>query len=181
LPSIGCIPTIDIPESNHRHAMALPSSSVHWILCACSLRWRRAIRTAIRLRTSAGSLAAAVRETADHAQCLALLEQHPASFVTLTADPDDFRRCLDLTRTIDRRFADARVAILRSCEDDVPEAWLEQEIAVREAGAGAVVRSIWNIDGLLDRVRRHIIRACPSKLPITERIWAELPWGELGG
>jgi len=146
--------------------------TARWIVCERTGTWAAALRTRLRQRGDdlPGGL---IREARGLAECQPLLCRWPASVVALEVTRTDFSACVDWVVELEHRFPRALAVILSQL--DLPEA----EWALREAGAGHVIRSLRDVELVTQLAVRHVRRAPRAHIGAVERILAELPWSGL--
>ncbi|MBN1852694.1 MAG: hypothetical protein JW829_08215 [Pirellulales bacterium] len=149
-----------------------------WILCEQAARWGRAFRVAMSQESRFKRLERLLIETRTLGACQSMLDRFPASYFTLEVTRDGFNQQLGFAAMIAKEYADTRLSVVSSC-DDGPAFWHDRELAFREAGAITAARSIWNINRILDGALCHMAHVPIEKMPLEQRIWAELPWPEV--
>jgi len=100
----------------------------------------------------------------------AALGRAPASFLVLEVSRANAAAMLERLSWLARDFPLAKAALVadRSLDDTLP--WL------RVSGVVALITSPRRLIGLARTVRRHMTRIRPRPVPVSERIWAGLPW-----
>ncbi|MGD0383600.1 MAG: hypothetical protein ABSA77_08775 [Thermoguttaceae bacterium] len=135
------------------------------VVCERTGRWAAALR---------GELSGAglrVWETRSLTDCGTLLAESPASFAVLELSEKKIGEILDFIRNWQADFplfcfavvADRNLAYYK---------WF-----MHEAGAADFICSVRKIGAVARTACRHLAHAPPLPQSLTERIWANLPWG----
>jgi hypothetical protein len=138
------------------------------VVCERTGRWALALR---------GELAGAglrVWETRSPEDCGSVLVESPASFVVLELSEKKIEEILDFTRNWQAEFPLFRFAIVAD-RDLAPYKWL-----LHEAGAAEFICSVRKTGALARMACRHLAQVPSLPQSLTERIWANLPWGREG-
>ena len=135
------------------------------IVCERTGQW------AVALRRELANAGVRVWETRTLADCWNELAESPASFVVLELG-GDVAGLLDRMARKPCEFPSARLAVVadRSLAD---HEWL-----MREAGAVHFLCSPRQVGPLAQLACRHLAQVPPLQQSLTDRIWANLPWGE---
>jgi hypothetical protein len=135
------------------------------VLCERTGRWAAALR---------GELAGAglhVWETRTMDDCGTLLAESPASFAVLELSEKKIGEILDFIGNWQAEFPLFRFAVVAD-RDLAPYKWF-----MYEAGAADFICSVRKIGAVARTACRHLAQAPPLPQSLTERIWANLPWG----
>ena len=135
------------------------------IVCEREGRW------AVALRRDLPRPEVLLHETRSVEECWEALARWPASFVVVELTRANATAVLERMAWLERDFPLAGVAVVADralgfCE------WL-----IREAGAVHFTVSPRGLGPLGCLAVRHLDAAPPLRRPLTERIWASLPWG----
>lgn len=141
------------------------AKSARLVVCERTGQW------AVALRRELSEAGLRVWETRNLKDCGALLAESPASFVVLelnAAKLEETIRFINVWRADFPRFRFAVVADrgLASFQ------WF-----MRETGAADFLFSLRKIDRLADMACRHLAQVPAAPQSLTERVWANLPWG----
>jgi hypothetical protein len=125
---------------------------------------------AVALRRELAEAGLRVWETRTLAACQAMLAESPASFAVLELTPQ-IEEILDCIENWQAEFPQFRFAIAAD-RSLAHYRWLMQE-----AGAADFIYSLRNVGRLAQTACRHLAQVPPLLQSLTERIWANLPWG----
>lgn len=150
---------VEIADAGSHHVPA------RLIVCERTGRW------AVALRRELAASGVRVWETRTLDDCFAELAASPASFVVLELG-GDVAELLNCLVRLSREFPAARQAVVA----DRPLAGYEW--LMREAGAVHFVCSPRRVGPLAQLACRRLAQVPPLQQSFTERIWANLPWGE---
>jgi hypothetical protein len=109
-------------------------------------------------------------ETRSLVQCLKALAHSPQSFVVVELTDSNTQGLLRCLAQVEQDYPQARLAVVGD-RGVAGREWL-----MREAGAVHVTCSPRQLAALADIARRHLARIVPAQQPLTDRLWAELPW-----
>lgn len=138
------------------------------MVCECSGRW------AVALRRELAGAGLRVWETRNLEDCGELLVESPASFVILELGDTKIEETMDFISNWQVKFPLFRFSIVAD-RGLASYKWLMQE-----AGATDFVYSLRNVGTLAQTACRHLAQVPPLPQSLTERIWANLPWGRVG-
>jgi hypothetical protein len=141
-------------------------AAANLIVCEQRGNWAAALRRALGTRVE-------LRETRSLSQCGRELNERPAGTVAV-----------ELTAERVERVAAFVVWLGECCPETRPIVLAERRLAplewwLREVGAAHFVTSPRQLEPLAEIVARQRRRAAkPSTLSWTDKLWAELPWGD---
>ena len=135
------------------------------VVCERSGRW------AVALRHDLAGAGLRVWETRSLADCDALLCESPASFAFVEVSERKIGEILAFIANCRAKFPLFRFVIVADRDLDSYK-WL-----MREAGAADFISSIRKIGSPAQTACRHLAQVPPLPQSLTERIWANLPWG----
>ena len=138
------------------------------VVCERTGRW------AIALRRELADTGIRVWETRSPEDCGSVLGESPASFVVFELSEKNVEETLNFTRNWQAEFPLFRFAIVAD-RDLAPYKWLMQE-----AGAVEFICSVRKTGALARTACRHLAQVPSLPQSLTERIWANLPWGRGG-
>jgi hypothetical protein len=138
------------------------------VVCERTGRW------ALALRRELAGAGLRVWETRSPDDCGSVLVESPASFVVLELSEEQIEEILDSTRKWQAEFPLFRFAIVAD-RDLAPYKWLMQEV-----GAAEFICSMRKTGALARTACRHLAQVPSLPQSLTERIWANLPWGRGG-
>jgi hypothetical protein len=135
------------------------------VVCERTGRW------AVALRRELSEAGVRVWETRNLSDCGLLLAQSPASFAILELNENKINETLRFINIWQAEFPHFRFAVvgdhgLSSCQ------WL-----MRETGADDFLCSMRKIGDLAQTACRHLAQVPAAPQSLSERIWANLPWG----
>ena len=136
------------------------------VVCERTGRW------AVALRRELAGVGLRVWETRSMVDCGTLLVESPASFVVLELSVSKIEETLDFIRHWQAEFPLFRFAMVAD-RDLATYKWL-----MLEAGAVDCICSVRKIGALAQTACRHLAQVPPLPQSLTERIWANLPWGK---
>lgn len=113
-----------------------------------------------------------VYETRSVAECWEMLAGWPASFLLVELTRSGADVLLERMAWLERDFPAARAAVVAERSLSGCEWWM------REAGAIHFTVSPRELGPLARLAVRHLDAAPRAPLTLTERIWADLPWGK---
>jgi hypothetical protein len=137
------------------------------LVCERAAHWAVALRRELR-----GIGGIQVEETRSLAECWRVLAAAPASFVVVEATPVNLEGLLRRLARRERQFPAAMVAVVAERRLSDHE-WL-----LREAGAVHFACSTRGSRQLAVVALWHLARAPVVEKPLTEQLWARLPWAE---
>jgi DNA-binding NtrC family response regulator len=126
---------------------------------------------AVALRRELGDAGVRVWETRLLADCGAMLSDAPSSFSVLELNEGKIGELLDFITSWQSQFPLFRFAVVAHRNLDCYQ-WL-----MREAGAVDFISSPRKVDALAQAACRHLAQMPALPQSLTERIWANLPWG----
>ncbi len=138
------------------------------VVCEQTGRW------ALALRRELAGAGLRVWETRSPEDCGSVLVESPASFVVLELSEKKIGETLDFARSWQAEFPLFRFAIVAD-RDLAPYKWL-----MAEAGAVEFICSVRKTAALARTACRHLAQVPSLPQSLTERIWANLPWGRGG-
>ncbi len=145
--------------------MLYEAKSGRLVACERTGRW------ALALRRELADTGIRVWETRSLDECGTLLGESPASFAVLELSETNIEKILDFIRDWKAEFPMFRFAVAAD-RDLASYKWLMQE-----AGAVEFIYSVRKIGALARTACRHLAQVPPLPQSLTERIWANLPWG----
>jgi hypothetical protein len=138
------------------------------VVCERSGDW------AVALRRELAGVGIRVWETRSLADCAVLLEESPASFLVLELSEIKIEEILNFILNSQAQYPQFRFAIVAQ-RNLARYRWL-----MLEAGAAEFVSSVRKVGALAQTACRHLAQVPPLPQSLTERIWANLPWGGVG-
>jgi hypothetical protein len=136
------------------------------LVCERTGRW------AVALRHELVDVGLRVWETRSLDDCRTLLGESPASFVVLELSLSKIEETLNFIRNWQAEFPLFRFAVAAD-RDLAAYKWL-----LLEAGAIDFICSVRKIEILAQMACRHLAQVPPLPQSLSERIWANLPWGK---
>jgi len=136
------------------------------VVCERTGRWAAALR---RELSGAGLR---VWETRIMSDCSELLAESPASFAIVELNERKIKETWGFISNWQAEFPLFRFAVVAD-RDLASYKWLMQE-----AGAADFICSVRKIGALARTACRHLAQVPPLPQSLTERIWANLPWGK---
>ena len=136
------------------------------VVCERTGRW------AVALRRELAGVGLRVWESRSMADSGTLLGESPASFVVLELSVSKIEETLDFIRNWQAEFPLFRFAMVAD-RDLATYKWF-----MHEAGAVDFICSVRRIGALAQTACRHLAQVPPLPQSLTERIWANLPWGK---
>jgi hypothetical protein len=138
------------------------------VVCERTGRW------ALALRRELAGAGLRVWETRTLKDCESVLGESPGSFVVLELGEKNIQEILDFTRNWQAEYPLFRFAVVAD-RDMASYNWLMQE-----AGAVEFVCSVRKTGALARTACRHLAQVPSLPQSLSERIWANLPWGRGG-
>jgi hypothetical protein len=150
--------------SDVRAGTPAPSVLARLIVCERTGSW------AVALRREVAEAGIRVWETRTLPDCWSELARSPASFLVLELG-GNVADLLHRTARLPREFPAARLAVVAD------RSLASYEWLMREAGAVHFLCSPRQVAPLARLACRHLDQVPPPPQSLTERIWANLPWG----
>jgi hypothetical protein len=157
--------TLKIQHKNSFSTMPYEAKPARLVVCERTGRWALAVRREL------ADTGIRVWETRSLEDCASVLGESPASFLVLELSEMKIEETLDFARNWQAEFPLFRFAIVAD-RDLAPYKWL-----MHESGAAEFFCSVRKSGALARTACRHLAQVPSLPQSLSERIWANLPWG----
>ena len=161
-------PGVETTAEGDRGLLPEGAGRARLIVCERTGRW------AVALRLAFERPAVRVYQTRSVPECWEMFGKCPASFVVAELTTANADALLDRMARHQRLFPLGRVAVVAK------RSMAAYEPLLREAGAVHFLCSPRQVGRLAQLACRHLAQVPPLQQNLTERIWANLPWGARG-